>query len=142
MKLFWYFLHIVTLSSFSVSEPRASSDQTTSVVDLQNTQRNLFQLVQKLSPEILPETKVAEAKIPTDYRQSSNRYPINPDSHTTRHVNRLSGIDIKRFKDVTSLASSTYHMFVIFGVNISNTVEELEFICNRIGLSYTYFTVS
>lgn len=142
MKLFCYFLHIVTLSSFSVSEPRASSDQTTSVVDLQNTQRNLFQLVQKLSPEILPETKVAEAKIPTYYRQSSNRYPINPDSHTTRHVNRLSGIDIKRFKDVTSLASSTYHMFVIFGVNISNTVEELEFICNRIGLSYTYFTVS
>ena len=126
MKYLWYFLHIVALSAFPIGATQASPNGETSV-DFQAVQRNLLQLVQKLSdepakpstdkssgqskstevekslPAIVPEAKAAEAKKPTSYHQRSNSYATNPDSDPPRYVRRLSDIGVEAFKDITWL---------------------------------------
>ncbi len=132
MKLIWFFLHIVALSTFTVSPTKASSDSKSSV-DSQAMQPSVVRVAQQIAvdtgkplidqssgqakpselekslPAIVPEAKVSDAKKPFSYHQRSNSYATNPESDPPRYVRQLSDIGVERFKDITWLDVGLEH---------------------------------
>ncbi|MEQ1816342.1 MAG: alginate export family protein [Nitrosomonas sp.] len=132
MKFIWFFLHIVALSTFTVSPTKASSDSKSSV-DSPAMQPSVVRVAQQIAvdagkplidkssgqtkpselekslPAIVPEAKVADAKKPFSYHQRSNSYATNPESDPPRYVRQLSDIGVERFKDITWLDVGLEH---------------------------------
>lgn len=122
MKFIWFFLHIVALSTFTVSPTKASSDSKSSV-DFQAMQPSVVRVAQQMSDETAkPSTGkssgqekpselekslpaiVPKASAPsTSYHRRSNSYATNPDSDPPRYVRQLSDIGVEAFKDITWL---------------------------------------
>ena len=128
MKLIWLFLHIVALSTFTVSPTKASSDSKSSV-DFQAMQQSIVQAAQQMAVDMgrpllnkpsdqakpseleksLP-TIVPKASSPsTSYHRRSNSYATNPDSDPPRYVRQLSDIGVEAFKDITWLDIGLEH---------------------------------